>query len=523
MSQPTDSSATGPDLAAGIDAAQVADGAMLAGHVGDDAVLLVRTGGRCVAIGATCTHYGGPLAEGMLHGDGTISCPWHHARFSLSTGVAVGPPAIDPLPCWRVEESAGRVRVLARQAPPAATLPNARRSGAPGSVVIVGAGAAGVIAADTLRREGYDGPITIVDGDADAPVDRPNLSKDYLAGNAPEEWMPMRPASFFSERRIEIRRGARAVQLDVAGKRVRLDDGEDLGYGALLLATGASPIRLSLPTTGRLPLLTLRTLGDSRAIIRAAEAAGSGGRVVVIGASFIGLEVAASLRTRGLEVHVVAPETRPLERVLGPAIGDWIRQVHEEHGVIFHLGQKPRELADDAVVLESGDRLPAAFVVAGVGVRPNVELAEQAGLAVDRGILVDEWFAASAPGVFAAGDVARYPDLPSGERIRVEHWVAAERQAQTAARNMLGARERFAAAPFFWSAHYDAAISYVGHAERWDDIQVDGSLEGRDCRVAYRLGGKTLAVATVGRDRASLEAEAAIESAPAPLLHPSAR
>ena len=497
----------GPDLAAGIDSSQLADGAMLGGRVGDDAVLLARVGARCFAIGATCTHYGGPLAEGILDGE-TVHCPWHHAKFNLRTGVAVGPPAIDSQPCWRVEEKDGRVRVLEKQPPAAAPrAPDARRATNPESVVIIGAGAAGVIAADTLRREGYSGPITIVDGDNDAPVDRPNLSKDYLAGNAPEEWMPMRPASFFSDRGIALRRGARATSLDLAAKRVLLDDGESLGYGALLLATGASPVKLPLPTTGKLPLFTLRTLGDSRAIIRAAEQAGEGGKVVVIGASFIGLEVAASLRARKLEVHVVAPEARPLERVLGPAMGDWIRGLHEEHGVIFHLGQKPRELADDAVILENGERLPASFVVAGVGVRPNVELAESAGLAIDRGVVVNEYLETSVGGVYAAGDIARYPDPVTGMKIRVEHWVAAEREAQVAARNILGAKERFTEAPFFWSAHYDATISYVGHAERWDSIDVDGSISGRDCELRYVDGGKVTAVVTLGRDKANLEAE----------------
>jgi NADPH-dependent 2,4-dienoyl-CoA reductase/sulfur reductase-like enzyme len=191
-------------------------------------------------------------------------------------------------------------------------------------------------------------------------------------------------------------------------------------------------------------------------------------------------------------------------------MGDWIRALHEAQGVVFHLGQKPRELADDAVILANGERLPAAFVVAGVGVRPNVELAEKAGLAIDRGIVVNEYLETSAAGVYAAGDVARYPDSITGAKIRVEHWVAAEREAQTAARNFLGAKERFTAAPFFWSAHYDATISYVGHAERWDSIAVDGSIENRDCELRYIDGGSTTAVVTLGRDRASLESELAL-------------
>lgn len=501
--------ATGPDLTGGVSSARLLEGRSIVGRVGEDSVLLARSGGRCFAIGATCSHYGGPLGEGLVI-DGTVRCPWHHAAFRLDTGEPERPPALDPLPCWRVEESGGTIRVLGREDHPRA--PAARRAAStPDSVLIIGAGAAGIEAAVTLRHEGYQGRLTMVDGDPDAPVDRPNLSKDYLAGTAQEEWVTLRSADFFRDNEIHFERAHGVTELDVRGRRARLDDGRDLPYDAMLLATGASPIRLPLPNSAHLPLFTLRTLADSRAIISAAQEAGAGARVVVLGASFIGLEVAASLRARGLEVHVVAPETRPLERVLGPQLGNLIHGVHVEHGVVFHLGEKPRELADGAVILESGERVSAAFVVAGVGVRPNVELAEQAGLALERGVLVDHELRTSAPGVFAAGDVARYPDARTGDRIRVEHWVAAQRQGQTAARNMLGAGERFTAVPFFWSAHFDLSVTYVGHAERWDAIEIAGSLEQRDGEVRYVAGGRALAVATVGRDLANLEAEVAME------------
>ena len=505
MSHDDSASPKGPDLSAGIPSGQLGEGRSIAGHVGDDAVLVARSGGRCYAIGATCSHYGGPLAEGLIV-NGEVRCPWHHAAFRLDGGEMARPPALDDLPCWRVEETGGRVRVLEKIERGAVHA--ASRGAWPDRVAIIGAGAAGIVAADTLRREGHPGQIVMIDADPDAPVDRPNLSKDYLAGTAQEEWVTLRTPDFFRDRNVTLKRG-RAVKLDVRGKRVTLDDGSDVAYDALLLATGASPVRLPLPASGALPFLTLRTLADSRAIIAAAKE--RGGPAVVIGASFIGLEVAASLRARGIEVHVVAPEARPLERVLGPQVGDWIRSVHEEHGVVFHLGQKPRELTDDAVVLENGERLRARFVVAGVGVRPNVELAEGAGLRMDRGVVVDEQLMTSAPGVYAAGDIARYPDPRTGDRIRVEHWVAAERQARIAAHNILGANERFTAVPFFWSAHYDATLAYVGHAEKWDRIDIDGSLAKRDCEVRYVAGGRALAVVTIGRDQTSLESEVAME------------
>jgi NADPH-dependent 2,4-dienoyl-CoA reductase/sulfur reductase-like enzyme len=252
----------------------------------------------------------------------------------------------------------------------------------------------------------------------------------------------------------------------------------------------------------------LRSLRDSRAIIAAAR---EGARAVVIGASFIGLEVAASLRARKLEVDVVAPDRRPLERVMGPELGDFIRSLHEEHGVRFHLERKPAAIERAGVTLDSGERLPADLVVAGIGVRPNLELAQAAGLDVDRGLSVNERLETSAPGIYAAGDIARWPDPHTGERIRVEHWVVAQRQGQTAACNMLGLGRRFDAVPFFWSQHYDVSINYVGHAERWDVLDVDGDPGARDCAVWFRRGNRTHAVATIFRDQASLETEAALE------------
>jgi NADPH-dependent 2,4-dienoyl-CoA reductase/sulfur reductase-like enzyme len=253
---------------------------------------------------------------------------------------------------------------------------------------------------------------------------------------------------------------------------------------------------------------TLRTLADSRDLI---ARAGSARRAIIVGASFIGLEVAAALRHRNVEIHVVAPEARPMERVLGQALGDFVRQLHEEHGVVFHLGRTVAGIEPARVRLDDGSSIDADMVVIGIGVRPCIGLAQQAGLATDGGVLVDEYLETSAPGIFAAGDIASWPDRYSRERLRIEHWVVAERQGQTAAHNMLGRRERYAAVPFFWSQHYDVSIDCVGHAAAWDRIIQDGDLGAHDAARRFQKGGRTLAVATIFRGYESLLAELAMQ------------
>ncbi len=494
----------GPDLKEGVPAGDVADGGSLLGHADGEPVLLARAGDEIFAVGATCTHYSGPLAEGLVTGD-TVHCPWHHACFSLRTGEALQAPALNPIACFHVEQRGDKLYVLGKK--PDAPAKAAPR-GAPGSVVIVGGGAAGHAAAEMLRREGYAGKVTLLSADAAPPVDRPNLSKDYLAGTASEDWIPLRPVEFYAEHGIELVTGARVTALDPAAKRVTLEGGATRSFDALLLATGAEPIRLSIPGSDLPHVHALRTLADSNAILAQLKGAK---RAVVLGASFIGLEVAASLRARDVEVHVVAPEKVPMERVLGTELGKSIRALHEAHGVVFHLEQTATAIDPRSVTLASGASLPADLVVAGIGVRPALGLAEKAGLSVDRGVVVDRFLQTSAPGIFAAGDIARWPDSHSGGSIRVEHWVVAQRHGQIAARNILGQGVPCTLVPFFWSQHYDLQISYVGHAEKWDRIDVSGSVEKRDATLRYVAGDKTLAVVTLGRDLESLRAEQAME------------
>lgn len=492
---------TGPDLEAdGIPTAQVAEGALVVGHARGEPVVLVRRDGEIHAVGGKCTHYGGPLGDGLFDGR-CLRCPWHHARFDVATGVAAGAPALAPIPRWRVEQRDGHLFVTGKiDQPP----PRPRPAREPGSVVIVGAGAAGEAAAEALRQAGYDGRVTLL-GD-EIPVDRPNLSKDYLAGVAPEEWVPLRPDSFFADHGIELRVGPRAVAIDREAKVVRLEDGGEVTYDALLYAPGAEPVLLPIPGAERDHVYTLRSLADCRALIAASEGAR---RAVIIGAGFIGLEVAASLRQRDVAVTVVAPEELPLARIVGAHLGRFVQSIHEEHGVEFRFERTVAEIGADRVRLDDDSELEAELVVVGVGVRPRVELAEAAGLEIEQGVLVDERLRTSDPSIWAAGDVARFPWRD--QSIRIEHWVVAQRQGQAAARNILGADEPFRDAPFFWSQHYDVPIAYVGHAPDFDETIVQGSAADRDVLVALKQNGEIRAIASIYRDLDSLRAELTLE------------
>jgi NADPH-dependent 2,4-dienoyl-CoA reductase/sulfur reductase-like enzyme/nitrite reductase/ring-hydroxylating ferredoxin subunit len=506
----TDSNgSSGPDFSTGFAFKEIPDGGQVLGRVGTEAAIVARRGDDVFAVGAECSHYHGPLAEGLIVGD-TVRCPWHHACFSLRTGEALRAPALDPISCWRVERVGDLVYAREKIPTPGPLAANtsARASKVPQSVVIIGGGGAGLAAAQMLRRSGYSGTLTMISADDAPPSDRPNLSKDFLAGTAKDDWIPLRGPEFYDEQRIDLMLNSRVTSIDTSRKSIGLESGTTYGYDALLIATGAEPVRLDIPGATGSQIHYLRSFSDSRAIVARAESAKS---VVVVGSSFIGLEVAASLRARDVAVHVVSPDTQPLERVMGPEVGRAIRKLHEEHGVVFHLGQTVARVDGRIVTLSDGSKVDADFLVLGVGVRPAIGLAEQAGLTIDKGIAVNEYLETSVPGIFAAGDVARWPDRHTGDRIRVEHWVVAERQGQTAAKNILGYSEPFDAVPFFWSQHYDVTINYVGHAERWDQIDIEGSIDARDCAVHYKRGGRVLATATIARDLQSLQAEAAME------------
>jgi apoptosis-inducing factor 3 len=492
----------GPDFEKGCETDEVADGEMLLGYAFGEQILVARRGDELLAIGATCTHYGGPLAKGLMV-DCTVRCPWHHARFDLRTGEAIAAPALNNVACYKIEKRGDRFFVTGKIDKKAVRKPKS----SPASVVIIGAGAAGGAAAEMLRREGYDRPVTVIGADQFLPYDRPNLSKDYLAGTAPEEWISLRSADFYREQKIDILTNSTVAALDAKQQQVTLSDGRSFGFGALLLATGAEPVRLAIPGDDLPNVCYLRTLADSRRII---EKAKNAERAVIIGASFIGLEVAWSLRERKLEVAVVGKASLPFEKILGRELGNLIHETHEAHGVQFHLGRTPAAIQERHVQLDDGTILDCDLVVVGIGVRPSTALAENAGIATDNGVLVNEFLETNVSGIFAAGDIARWPD-PRAGRIRVEHWVVAQRQGQTAARNILGAREPFVVPPFFWSNQFDLHIHYVGHSSGGDRASVSGDLNAKNASVIFDSGDKLTAVASIGRDRENLEAEVALE------------
>lgn len=496
--------AKGPDFAAGVPVKDIANGATLAGHSATQPILVSRFGDAYFAIGGVCTHYGAPLSDGLCRG-GTVRCPWHHARFDLRSGVALEAPAFDALERWKVEIEGGTIFVRERLgAAPAAPV---RSNVAPKAIVIVGGGAAGFAAAQMLRQRGFAGAVTILSAETSPPCDRPNLSKDYLAGTAPPEWMPLKSDDFYKQNEIDLRLGAEVREIDVQARVAVTTSGDKFGFDTLLLATGAEPVRLPTPGFNLPNVHVLRSMADADALIAAAKQAR---HVAVIGASFIALEAAAALRARGLDVHVVAPDEAPMQRVLGPEIGAYVQKLHERNGVQFHLGLTGQHFDGERLTLSDGAEIAVDLIVLGVGVRPRLALAEAAGLNIDRGVLVDEFLQTSVPRIYAAGDIARYPQ--AGGLVRVEHWVVAERQGQIAARNMLGEKIPYRSTAFFWSRHYDVSIRYVGHVEAWEAINIDGSLDAGDATVRYLYRGQIAAAASIGRDLDSLEIEAGMES-----------
>lgn len=491
----------GPDFSKGILEGTIKNGSSILGHVGGEAVLLTKQEGEYFAVGAKCTHYGGPLSEGLIEKE-MVHCPWHHACFDLRTGEALKAPALNPISAWNVEVHEGRIFVTDKKAP----LIHPRTGTESQRFVIVGAGAAGTSAAVMLRRHGFQGSIFLVDEGKDLPYDRPNLSKDFLAGNAPENWVPLYPEKFYKENKISLELGVRAEKIDPHRRSILLSNGKTLHYDRCLISTGGVPNKPPIPGINKPNVYVLRTLLDCRRIIARTSWAF---RVVIVGAGFIGMEAAAALRMRNIDVNVVAPEELPLLKVIGVHVGSYLKKIHERNGVKFHLGHTVKEIRDRSVVLDNGQSVDCDFVLVAAGIQLNTPLAEGAGCQADDGISVDQYLETSVSGIFAAGDIARWPDPRSQRPIRVEHWEVAERQGQVAALNMLGDRIKFDDVPFFWTRQYDLKIGYVGHTEHFDRMDVMGDMEHDDFAVAYYEDQRVAALLTVGRDRENLLAEQA--------------
>src|SRR5215831_1302811 len=486
-------------MVAGVD--ELKDGEMKQVDAGGAKILLARVNGKYHAVGAICPHYGGPLAEGALCGERVI-CPWHHASFDVKTGDLLEPPAFDALPRYEVKVEGANVIVAVpdeaedRRTPPMASR-DARQDKR--AFVILGGGAAGYMAAQTLREEGFRGRVLMITREERLPYDRPNLSKDYLQGHAEPEWMPLRPDEFFTDHDIEVMRGKGVARVDAKGKTVSFKGGGQLAYDALLVATGTEPRTLPIAGSDLRNVLTLRSFADSDAIIAAAEGAQ---RAVVIGASFIGMEVASSLKIRGLEVTVVAPDQAPFEKTLGVAIGALFQKIHEDNGVRFRLGEKVARITGhgkvEAVELESGEKVDADMVVVGVGVKPATDFLKGVELSDDGGVVVDEHLRA-ADGLYAAGDIARFHSSLTGARERIEHWRTALQQGRIAARNMAGSAVSYTAVPFFWTRQFDAGLSYIGHSTSWDEIIFQGDVSTQNFRAFYVKGNRVQAVASMNR------------------------
>ncbi|MET0401301.1 MAG: FAD-dependent oxidoreductase, partial [Cystobacter sp.] len=465
-------------------------------ELGAEKILLVREGDTVRAYQASCPHAGGPLEEGVIRA-GRIICPWHKGNFRVSDGALCEPPALDSLARYPVQVEGGVVYVTPRPIPP----PEPSRREDPRTFVLVGAGAAGAAAASALRESGFGGRILLVGREPHAPYDRTSLSKFVISGDmAPGKVPPLRPPGFYAAKGIE-RIEARVTRLDVKARRVELEDGRSFSYDAALVAPGGEPKRLEVPGAGLEGVSTLRTLEDAEVLLAQAP---PGARAVILGNSFIGLEAASALRHRKVEVTVVAPHDIPFVKQFGEQVGRMFKSLHERNGVVFRSGTTAARFEGkgrvSAVVLEDGERLAAELVLVATGVRPATGFLQGLVLREDGGIPVDASMRA-AEGLFAAGDVAAFP--LGGRTVRIEHWRVAQEHARLAVRNMLGASEPYAGVPFFWTYHYTRRFEYLGHADVWDEVRIDGDLEGLSFVALLIKDGQVAAAIACDRERAT--------------------
>ncbi len=462
--------------------------------VGKKSVMLVKIEGEIHACGGKCTHYGAPLARGLLH-DHTITCPWHSARFDVRSGDMVSPPALEGVGCYPVKVDDGQVYLGPRPEPE----PPEIQGEDDRTFVIVGAGAAGNAAAETLRREGFAGRLVMITAEPDRPYDRPTLSKEFLGGEAPKSWLPLHSEEFYELRKVELLTERRVTGLDPEGKTLTFRDGERLAFDKALLATGGVPRRLDVPGADFEDCFLLRSKADAQAIVEKLEEAE---QVVVVGAGFIGMEAASALRERDIEVHVIAPEDVPMARLFGDEVGRWLHELHCSEGVFFHMGSTVEEFTGDdfleGVRLSDGTSLSADVAIIGVGIRPATDYLEETGLLEDGAVPVDGTLQTEVEDIYAAGDIALVPLPGDGERRRVEHWVVAERQGQHAARAMLGEDSPYEELPFFWTMQHGVSLKYVGYGRGYDATALRGSIDDGEFIVGYYADGALNAASGAG-------------------------
>lgn len=496
----------GPDFEKGISKNSFGTNKKILGYVGDQPILLIQNEDQFYAVSARCTHYGANLNDGLLCGD-TIHCPWHHACFNVKTGEATKAPAINPLAKWQVSEEGDTLFVKA----PQNSSSEAPQVTSEDHFVIIGSGAAGHAAAEMLRRQKFQGKITVLSMDKDLPYDRPNLSKDYLAGNAPEEWMPLRSEEYFKEQQIKIQLQTKITQLDTENKTLISEDGQKFSYTKCLIASGGFPVRPEITGIDQPHVHFLKTFADCRKLIKDL---GPEKNIVIVGAGFIGLEAATAMRARKMSVTVIAPSSYPLEHAVGADIGKFLQTHHEKNGVRFILGRgkSVKKIAPGKVFLRDDTTFSADVVLIATGIKLSADFLKDSGIHFENGIPVNEFLETNVPDVYAAGDIARFHSDLADEEVRIEHWVVAQRQGQVAAQNMLGQKVAYTDIPFFWSQQFDIVMNYTGVAKKSARTELYGNLEKKDCSVAYWDGDKVTAVLTIGRDLQNLEIEKAFEN-----------
>ncbi len=475
-------------------------------EIGELQGLLVRLPDGLYAVSNLCPHAKAPLHEGALCGKRVV-CPWHHSVFDVTDGALLEPPALDGLERYKVRIDGEDVIVtLPPPSAPPPPVPPAKRGR---TVLIVGAGAAGQVAAETLRKERFDGRVVLLGKEPEPPYDRTNLTKHFLSGKAQREDLPLRrEPNFFDKLGVE-RKIATVTRLDAPEKIATFDNGETLSYDAAILATGGTPKPLDVPGADHSRVCLLRTVADAEHVL--ALLPEKGGRAVAIGASFIGMEAVSSLAQRGVKVTVISPDEIPFERRLGREVGASIRSLHERNGVSFLPSVKVARVEGAEgginVHLENGDRLAADVAIVGVGVRPATDFVQGTERAEDGGIVVDEYLHAGHD-LYAVGDIASFPLPPhvgSGEWVRIEHWRVAQQHAALAAHNVVYPAEPRALAqsgfvPFFWTYHFEQRMNYVGYAQRWDDVIFNGDPESPPFIAYYLQDGTTVAAAGTHRD-----------------------